>query len=428
MSDSIFLTDGNGVLTGLVDTDYTGELVIPEYVAGERIISIGTTALWDCYFTSITIPDSVTSIGDGAFYDCIDLASIYMPDSIISIGEHAFYGCNSLTSVTIPDSVTSIGNNAFEYCLGLTSINIPNGVTNISEYTFYGCSNLTSITIPNNVTSIENGAFYDCSNLTSITIPNSVTSIGNGAFYGCNSLTSVTIPDSVTSIGKDAFYGCSRLTSVYVPDPNNLSTAVSSYDWTDTCSSNITFLQDPAYIDYLIKGGSLISLADKIRVLSGSDEKMGLDEMIESVGSHRCPTVAELTASGDATAADIAAGKKAWVDGVEVVGELVPPNVVYGTLSKPTYNSGLGGYVHYLPGLTNDKNFVIYALGTSTSGSSSNALAALWRIDGTLKASRSMAYDGSGITEFTDPLSASGETVVVKSNTYFRCNVGYVVW
>lgn len=379
MSDSIFLTDGNGVLTGLVDTDYTGELVIPEYVAGERIISINQYAFFDCYFTSITIPDSVTSIGNGAFYDCIDLASIYMPNSIISIGEHAFYGCNSLTSVTIPDSVTSIGNNAFEYCLGLTSINIPNGVTNISEYTFYGCYNLTSITIPN----------------------------------------------SVTSIGNSAFYGCSRLTSVYVPDPNNLSTAVSSYDWTDADSSNITFLQDPAYIDYLIKGGSLISLADKIRILSGSDEKMGLNEMIESVGSHRCPTVAELTSSGDATAADIAAGKKAWVDGVEIVGTLVGSEVAYGTITSKSATV-------YVPGMTDNNNFAVFATGA---GSGTYGLTSFYRINGEIGGSHSsetmndsMVWEGC-IGGLNASSCTIGSNYFVTKNRYVpKTNLKYVAW
>jgi hypothetical protein len=146
---------------------------------------------------------------------------VTIPNSVTSIGERAFYGCRGLTSIEIPNSVTSIGEAAFNCCSGLTSIEIPNSVTSIGEYAFAECTGLTSVTIGNSVTSIGEGAFYGCTSLTSITIPNSVTSIGEGAFYGCTSLTSVTIPNSVTSIGADAFAGCSGLTSINVASDNS---------------------------------------------------------------------------------------------------------------------------------------------------------------------------------------------------------------
>ncbi len=160
----------------------------------------------------MTIPNSVTSIGDYAFWKCSSLTSIEIPNSVTSIGKQAFRNCSGLTSVTIPNSVTSIGSNAFDGC-GLTSVTIPNSVTSIEAWTFQYCSGLTSVTIPNSVTSIGYSAFYDCENLTSVTIGNSVTSIGDYAFGGCSALTSVTIPNSVTSLGKYAFSGCSALTS-----------------------------------------------------------------------------------------------------------------------------------------------------------------------------------------------------------------------
>ena len=183
------------------------------------VTSIGNSAFYGCWgLTSITIPNSVTSIGDYAFQYCIGLTSITIPNSVTSIGGSAFSNCEGLTSITIPNSVTSIGNSAFSWCDGLTSIKIPNSVTSIGNYAFSGCDGLTSIKIPNSVTSIGNNAFYRCTGLKSITIPDSVTSIGDYAFESCTGLTSITIPNSVTSIGESAFRDCTGLTSVTIPN------------------------------------------------------------------------------------------------------------------------------------------------------------------------------------------------------------------
>ena len=179
-----------------------GHVTIPNSVT-----SIGSSAFWNCdSLTSITIPNSVTSIGWYAFYQCSSLSSIVIPNSVTNIEKEAFYGCSSLSSITIPNSVKTIGDGAFERCKSLTSITIPNSVRYIGKSAFAGCSSLSSITIPNSVTSIGKGAFLGCKSLSSIVIPNSVTSIGKGAFYECSSLSSITIPNSVTSIGDETFY------------------------------------------------------------------------------------------------------------------------------------------------------------------------------------------------------------------------------
>ena len=198
---------------------------------------------------SYIIPDSVTSIGDGAFGCCSSLSSLFIPNSVTSIGDGAFEGCSSLSSLVIPDSVVNIKGNPFYLwkgkleCLSASfiyednvlfnmdksklisyrnqeakSFIIPNGVMSIEKYAFSGCSSLISISVPKSVTSIGDGAFDGCSSLSSIAISDSITSISAWTFDGCKSLRSLIIPDSVTSIGNEAFRGCSSLCSLVIPD------------------------------------------------------------------------------------------------------------------------------------------------------------------------------------------------------------------
>lgn len=125
-----------------------------------------------------------------------------------SISFEGFINCYSLSNITIPNSITSIGDSAFRGYSNLTSINIPEGVTSIRDSAFRGCSNLTSINIPEGVTSIGGSTFYGCNSLASIDIPNSVTSIGNYAFYGCNSLASIEIPNKINNVTNSLFVNC----------------------------------------------------------------------------------------------------------------------------------------------------------------------------------------------------------------------------
>ena len=155
--------------------------------------------------TNIEIKPGTLVICDSTFRDCKNLVSVTIPDSVMSIGYSAFSSCSSLSSITIPDSVTSINSSAFSGCASLFSITIPNGVTSIDGSAFSGCTSLSSITIPDSVTSIGWGAFSGCSSLSSISIPESVTGIEDLAFYDCEKLNAIKIHDSVTSIGGDAF-------------------------------------------------------------------------------------------------------------------------------------------------------------------------------------------------------------------------------
>ena len=228
----------------LSNNNYSGitTITIPEKVTYNsteyNVTSIGERAFASCStFTSITIPNSVVSIGAWAF-DCSSLTSISIPNSVTSIGDYAFAntpwldnqpdGClyinNCLysykgemptnTHIDVKEGTTIICESAFAYCSSLTSITIPNSVTSIGDRAFSRCESLTSITIPNSVTSIGDGAFADCPTLTSITIPNSVTSIGNYAFLYCSALPSITIPNSINYIGKQAFGDCSYLNTI----------------------------------------------------------------------------------------------------------------------------------------------------------------------------------------------------------------------
>ena len=167
---------------------------------------------------SYVIPDSVTSIAEGAFSSCSSLVSIIFPDGVKNIGGRVFEKCSSLTNLILPNSVTNIGESSFEGCSSLLNIVIPNSVTSIGDEAFRDCSSLSSLVIPDNVTSIGDGVFSGCSSLRNLVIPDSVTSIGDGAFDGCQSLRSLVISDSVTSIGDGAFDGCQSLRSLVIPD------------------------------------------------------------------------------------------------------------------------------------------------------------------------------------------------------------------
>ena len=262
IGDDITLTSDN---LEVYNISTSGDVVIPEYVTDtggvkHKVTSINEYTFGGCSeVTSITIPKSVTSIGNCVAPDCDKLVSIIVdsenpvydsrnnsnaiietetnrliqgcnttviPETVTTIGQYSFSYCNLLATISVPDSVKSIEKRAFDSCENLTSITIPNSVTSIDSDAFEWCSSLTSICIPNSVSYLGGGLFYNCSSLTSVTLPENIESIPGGMFDGCQSLASITIPNSVTSIGSSSFHGCKQLTSIDIP---NSVTILGSY-------------------------------------------------------------------------------------------------------------------------------------------------------------------------------------------------------
>lgn len=229
----VVFNEGIKEATGFKSCPKLSSISIPNSVT-----TIGEYAFAGSAISSIDIPNEVTTIKNSAFSGCKNLTNITLPDKLTTIENSAFNEAG-LTSITIPDSVTKIGYRAFiasklksvvlgdgiseiedsvfYNCKSLTSVYIPEGITKIGSSAFESCK-LTSVNIPNSVTIIDDRAFWNSSLSGALTIPNGVTKIGSKAFYACLSLTSVSFPDSVTTIEDEAFYKCSKLASITMPD------------------------------------------------------------------------------------------------------------------------------------------------------------------------------------------------------------------
>lgn len=236
---------------------YEGDITIPETVtSGGNTYSV--VAVKDGTFresaklTSVTIPATLTDLGNAPFADCPRLASIAVaednpsfaivdgllcdkavamliacpgtaegdvavPSTITTLATSAFHGCANITSITLPEGVTSVGKHAFQGCAQLITVNLPEGITTISDSTFYYCSALTDITIPTTVTSIGVKAFYHCNKLTMLTLPAAVETLADYAFSLCYGLTSITLSDNLKTIGYRAFENCSKVKKITIP-------------------------------------------------------------------------------------------------------------------------------------------------------------------------------------------------------------------
>jgi hypothetical protein len=234
-------------ITGYSGTN--GAVVIPAATNGLPVTSIGESAFYSTPVASVTIPSSVTNIGDYAFQSCVNLTNVILTNGLTSAGDFAFQYCSRLAGLTLPASLASIGDDAFDSCISLTNVTIPGTVTNIAANAFFYCLGLTNVTISNGVANIGDDAFWRCASLAGVSIPPSVTNIGVSAFEGCTAMTAITVdsqnpaysslngvlfdtnqttlieypgglggsyatPAGVTSIGEFAFASCAGLTAV----------------------------------------------------------------------------------------------------------------------------------------------------------------------------------------------------------------------
>ena len=248
-------------------TNMIGAVVIPSTLGGYPVTAIGIYAFKSCSFSSITIPNSVTTINNYAFQLCSNLPSLTIPNLVTFIGDNAFENCNNLTSINIPNSVTFIGEGALGSCSKLSSINIPNSVTTIALGTFSKCTLLSSVKIGKSVTTIGQYAFELCSNLKSINIPDSVTSIGNYAFNLTSENLTVmmktktiggTTYNSPTAPGPDIWFFWNASTTLVLPPTMTItSTTVTTGSTTNNASIALTFTSSRSTSDFVVGGISL---------------------------------------------------------------------------------------------------------------------------------------------------------------------------
>ncbi len=273
------LGDGTVEITGYV-LNYSGPLNIPEKLGGKTVSSIGYAAFVRYGMNSLTLPAGVKKIGEHAFAECANLASVALNQGLQSIPNRAFEKCPQLAGITIPKGVTSIDHTAFNNCPIMTAIDVdgantkysstsgvlydkaqaklvrcpegkagalalPGTVKNIETQSFFQCKALTGVTMQNGVKTIGEEAFYGCEKLASVSLPLSLTSIGNWAFGYCTSLTGITLPAGVTSIGtvdffnsggNSLFHYCSNLAAINVDGANTAFSSVAGvlYDKAQT--------------------------------------------------------------------------------------------------------------------------------------------------------------------------------------------------
>ena len=257
-NNATWTLDDEGTLTisgtgAMWDYEFTGieglapwrskvyQSMIRKIVVESGITYIGAYAFANAssVLEELSLPDTVTRLGQGAFYSLGGIRHVTLPPYITEIPAECFWSA-SIETVTIPSGVTSIGRKAFDGTK-LTSVQLPDNMTSISSYTFHSCRKLADVTLPKNLRFIGEHAFTDCYSLAEIELPSGLQSIDSYAFYNAP-LTELMIPDSVTEIGTWAFRNCTALTAVYLPQK---LTELSMYVF-DGCKNLTTLVWHPA--------------------------------------------------------------------------------------------------------------------------------------------------------------------------------------
>lgn len=209
-----------GVVYGYRDYEVpTGDVVIPETVTHDgttyRVTTIANYAFYSCeQLTSVTIPASVTLIGEGVFFGCTALRHVSIPESVTNMAPYVFYSCSSLQSVELPQSLTYMGDGMFCSCTSLKEVAVPELIDSIPLRCFYHCDSLRTVLLPEGLTSIDESAFSDCFSLDSMVLPQNITSIGKKAFYNCRNLKMIELPQMLVSMGEESFAFCSKITTL----------------------------------------------------------------------------------------------------------------------------------------------------------------------------------------------------------------------
>lgn len=268
------LTIGNDLVTigeGAFNNVFSDSLTV---IFGDEsnLKTIGNGAFGFTDLTTITLPDSVETIGDNAFSNCDKLTSVTLGSGLKSIGNYAFNYCSALSSINIPEGVTFLGNSAFNNCTSLESINIPGSVNTIGNSAFWHCTALEELTINSGVETIDVSAFNNCTSLTSVSIPGSVKTIGNSAFNGCTSLETLSLGSGVETIGSSAFQNCAKLKDFTLPSglksigdsAFNGCAALTKVDMPDS----VTYLGAGAYQN--CTGLTSVTLSEKLSEMNNS--------------------------------------------------------------------------------------------------------------------------------------------------------------
>lgn len=213
---SYYIADGSAVAYQC-DPAVT-EITIPAAVKGCPVVML-QGAFQNCVqLATVTLPASLQTIGDNSFRNCQSLTSVNMPAGVTRIGASAFEGCYNLRQLELPANLTQLGGSAFRSCWNLYEIAVPKGVTRIEDLTFFDCYGLAGVELPESVTYIGNQAFYHCYALTDITLPVSLTAFGSNVFYDCRSLTQIEIPEKITTLPYETFSRCGSLKSLILPE------------------------------------------------------------------------------------------------------------------------------------------------------------------------------------------------------------------